>query len=490
MGERPLELAAAAASALRWSVSARLVTQLFSWGSTLVVIRLLAPADYGLMAMAMVFISFSAIFNELGATAFIVRAASISKEELGSVFCLLLLFNGTLVALIYLAAPLIAALYQAEITWIVRACGLVLIARCFGVIQEAILIRRLDFRRRSIIEASSLIVGSLLTLALAFAGYGVWALVWGTIATASVKAVALTLGARVAYSLHFRLADIRPHIGYSTALLIQRLLWWFYMQADLFFLGLVRGASALGIYSVGRDLAFMPTNKLGSVLNQLGFATYAKCQEDREQLRRVMLKALGYLAFISFIYASLAAALAPDLVWWVLGERWAASAIVFQLISLAVPFVMLNIQFAEALNAVGEPGVALGTLALNAVFIVGCVVAGSFWGVAGAAAGWAVALPVACMVAARRAAPVTLIGVADLLAVIGRPLVIGLAVLAAVGFGRLAIDSATPSLGSTASLIAIAITTLGLGIAVLQRARLFEIMAFILKKPAASTDQA
>ena len=148
-----MSLRSQALSGFRWTVSVRLLSQLVTWVITLAVIRLLAPADYGLLAMATVFVAFLTMFSELGLGAAIVQKAEVDEKLLKRAFGLILIVHFSLAALLALAAPLIAAFYtEPRVIPILRVLSLQFLLAAFAVIPDAQLQRRMEFRNRSLLD--------------------------------------------------------------------------------------------------------------------------------------------------------------------------------------------------------------------------------------------------------------------------------------------------------------------------------------------------
>ena len=176
-----MSLRSQALSGLRWTVSVRLLSQLVTWVITLAVIRLLTPADYGLLAMATVFVAFLSMFSELGLGAAIVQKKDVDEGLLKRAFALILIVHFSLAAMLALAAPLIADFYaEPRVTSVIRVLSLQFILGAFAVIPDAQLQRRMEFRNRSLLDFFGAVLASGVTLFMAMAGSGVWALVAGS----------------------------------------------------------------------------------------------------------------------------------------------------------------------------------------------------------------------------------------------------------------------------------------------------------------------
>ena len=162
----------------------RLFSQSFTWAVTLVVVRLLTPADYGLLAMAMIFVGFLSRLAELGLGSAVVQRAEVDTPLLRKAFGLILLVHASLFLLLFISAPLISAFMgEPRLVSLVRVLSALFLISAFQVVPEALLQRRLEFRRQSLNDFRSVIVGSLAVLAAALAGWGVWSLVLGSFTT-------------------------------------------------------------------------------------------------------------------------------------------------------------------------------------------------------------------------------------------------------------------------------------------------------------------
>lgn len=186
----------AVVSGIRWSAGVRLLSQVSTWAITLIVIRLLAPADYGLVAMASVFVGLAAMLSELGLGMSVVQAKEIDDSLLRQLFGVILIVQLCIFAFLAVFAPAIAAFFsEPRVSDIVRALGLQFVFSAFGVIPDALLKRNLRYKTRSVIELIAAVAASVLTLMFAFSGFGVWSLVAGSLGSQLIKAIALNVSA-------------------------------------------------------------------------------------------------------------------------------------------------------------------------------------------------------------------------------------------------------------------------------------------------------
>ena len=211
-----MSLRSRALSGLRWTATARLASQAISWAITLVVIRLLTPGDYGLLAMATVFVALLAMFSEFGLGAAVVQQANIDEHLLRRVFGVILVIHFSLAILLALAAPLIADFYgEPRVVPVVRVLSLQFVLAAFAVVPDAQLQRRMEFRTRSLLDLSGAIVNSFTTLAMALAGAGVWALVAGSLLGQAWKTLGINWFSPFLRSPEFSIKGMRPLITFG-----------------------------------------------------------------------------------------------------------------------------------------------------------------------------------------------------------------------------------------------------------------------------------
>ena len=127
-----------------WLTAAKLLGQLVSWAITVYVIRILSPNDYGLMAMAGVYVGFIVLFNEFGLSAAIVQRKDLGQDDLSNIYWSVLCVNLVLYALSYLSAPLVAAFYhEPRVTDVIQVASVAFVIRSLGLVSNNMLARSL-----------------------------------------------------------------------------------------------------------------------------------------------------------------------------------------------------------------------------------------------------------------------------------------------------------------------------------------------------------
>jgi teichuronic acid exporter len=376
-------------SALKWNAIGRLSAQLVSWAITLVVMRLLAPADYGLMGLAMMMTGFFALFNRLGAVPGLIQKREIDGTLVRKVYGLLLLTNCILYIIIFVGAPYFATFFnQPQLAEIIRVLGILLLLDSLAAIPGALLQRDLKFKSISLIELSSTIIGSLSGLALALAGFGVWALVGGNLVKPAINTILLIKYTRLGILPQFNFSGLGAVLSFGTKVSAAQIVWYISSNLDVFLIGRVLGNEMLGIYSVAYNLALMPTNKIMSLSNQIAFAAYSRMQDERTRVIKYFQESVTLAALMFFPVSWGMSAVADDLVAIALGPKWQQGAIVLRIITLGIPYRAFVLLMDPLVTGLGEPGLSLKNT-LTTVFIVSAaMVIGIQWELTGLCIGW------------------------------------------------------------------------------------------------------
>ena len=276
-----MTLRARAMSGLRWTVGARLAAQVLTWAITLVVIRLLSPSDYGLLAMATIFVAFLAMIAELGLGPAVVQRADIGERELRKVFGVVILTRLAITAALIAAAPAMALFFdEPRLAAVIRVLALQFPISAVAIIPSAMLDRQMAFRGRSLVDLASTVVGSFVVLGLAVAGLGVWALVSGTLVTTALRTIGLVVLRPWWRWPSFAFGGMRALLAFGGRMTAVQFLWYVFNQADVLIVGKWLGKELLGIYSVSMHVASMPNQRLSALINQLAFPTFARIQHD------------------------------------------------------------------------------------------------------------------------------------------------------------------------------------------------------------------
>jgi PST family polysaccharide transporter len=373
---------------MKWAI------QLVSWASTVIIARLLTPSDYGLMGMAAVYLGLVALVNEFGLTAAILRGRDLDDSQiaqiggfgiaLGAVFCL---------ASVGAAIPIAHFYGEPAVRVIVTVLSLNFIFSSASVLPRSLLARELDFRRLAWIDGATNIVQMTCTIVLAFLGFRYMALVLGSLVGRVAGAVLANIARphRVAIPRQIRSISESMLVGWHVV--VGRISWYTYQNADFAIVGRVLGKVALGAYTIGWEIATLPVERVSALVGQVTPGVFSTVQADRPALRRYYLAVVEGLAFITFPGAVGISLTAPLLVPVLLGDKWAAAVLPLQLLAFYAGLRSIDTVTPQVLIYTGHSRQSMWYTVLAAIVLPLLFLFGARWGAAGVAFVWIVAYP-------------------------------------------------------------------------------------------------
>jgi teichuronic acid exporter len=443
-------------SGLFWSGGGRLLGQAFTWAITIVVIRLLTPADYGLLALATVFVGFLSLLAEAGLGPALIQARELGELTLRRVFGAVILIDLALFALQVAAAPLIADFFEEDrLVWIIRILALSLLFAIFEVIPASLLTRDLDFKRQSMVHLAAVVCGSLSTLGLALFGYGVWSLVIGSLTTRLFNAVAINVVAPFLMRPVFSLMEMRGLVLFGGQVTATRIMWYLYSQADIFIAGKLLGKELLGIYSVSMHLASLPVQKISGIVNQVAYPAFAQAQHKPETVPMHMLKGIRILSFFSFPVLWGMSSIAPEIVTVLLGPKWEGAAVPLQLLSLVMPISMLSPFLNTAFQGIGHGRVVFLNVLTAFIVMPTAFWIGTNWGTLGLSLAWLIVFPLVFILNLKRMLPLVGLEFSRVLSAVALPALAAAGMYGCVGGARQFLAYAVPEPVLMAALVVV-----------------------------------
>jgi teichuronic acid exporter len=438
-----------ALSGVRWTVAARFFVQLITWPATILVMRLLHPHDYGVVAMSTIVIGFVALFGEPGLAAGLVQTQDLREDTTRAAGGVIVLLNLALLAALMLAAPGIASWFrEPQLTLVIRVASLSLLFTAMATVPQALLQRNLRFRELALALVAGNLAGCVATVTCAFLDFGVWSLVIGSLAIAFVTSVVTLYYEHAVVWPDFSrgLAPVRHLLHFSAHIVGSRILWYWSFNLDLIILGRLVPSAAVGSYSVGSNLAAIPGDKVMDALNRVSFPTLSRMRADPARFNSAAERLLRLLALFGFSIAWGIAAVAPEFVHVVLSDKWQMAVIPLVMLSIAAPVRMLW-AFQNTVNvAAGFPAANTKVLVLSGVLLpIGILIGARAHGIDGAAISLVVVYPIVFLVSTWLTCRATGSAVRDSLRQLVVPFAGGACMLLAVAGARALLSSRLPA---------------------------------------------
>lgn len=379
---------------IAWTGGVKWITQGVRWASTLLIARILTPDDYGLVGIATLYLSLVQLVNEFGLSAAIVQHRDLRAGVIAQLGGLSTLIGVGLAVVSLAGSPLTAAFFEApDVSPVIAILSLSFVLRALQVVPKALLNRDLKFKRLAMIDGVEAVVLALATLGGAIAGMGYWALVVGSLMSLGIATVLCVLMRPHAIALPREWQDLRASLRFGANMVVSRIAWFSFTNADFVVVGRVLGKSVLGAYQFGWTLANIPVDRISSLAVRVTPAVFAVVQNDQAALKRYLFGLTEGLALITFPASIGMALVAPEFVFVVLGPQWEQAILPLQYLSIYGALRSVTSLFPSILAATGQAGVSARINVVAALVMPVLFLAGSHWGAQGVALMWLVGYP-------------------------------------------------------------------------------------------------
>lgn len=416
------------------SVASRAVSVFVQIGSTIVLARLLSPEDFGLVAMVAAFTGFIPVLSDLGTRDAAVQRPSITEHEVSALFWLTLAIGATLGLALVLSSSLIASFYhEPRLRDIALASAAGFVVAAASCQHFALLRRAMRFRSIALIEVGSNLFSSIAAIGLALLGAGYWALVAKPILLALFTLLGALWSCRWLPGLPRISEGVREMVRFGLNVTGFTMADYASRSVDRVAIGYRSGSVALGFY---QQALFVYENLIGLLsvsLHPVAVASLSKLSDDPPALRRAWAKAIGMLSFFGMPLFALLAVTAQDVLRIVLGPKWEYTALLVSVLALrGIPHVVeRTLGWLHVPAGRADRWMRWGLVGVGAQMLA--LACGLPFGVMGVVVAYVILMYVLVVPSLAYAGKPLGIRVADIVAVIGPPMLASLAA-AACGF--------------------------------------------------------
>ncbi len=387
-------LAARAFSAARWRLASSLTQGGVQFAVGILLARLLPPADFGLVALAMVVTGLAALVADLGLGPALVQRRDLTERHQRAAFTASLLLGAAIAgAVALLARPAAAVMHAPPLAGVLRALSLLFVVGAFGVVPRALLQRRLRARALFAISLAAYLGGYAGVVAvLALRGFGAWSLVWGALVSALLDSVLALAVVRPPLRPLLARAELRELLGFGARASLNGVVNYGARNGDNVIVGRLLGPAALGLYGRAYNLMLLPLTYLGAATHAVLFPAFSEVQDDRARMKRGYLLAVQLTALVAAPVMAGMAVAAPHLVRALYGPAWGGMVPALQVLCAAGLFRAVYHLAGSVTAAAGRLGAELRRQVVYALLVVVGGGVGSRWGVTGVAVGVSVAI--------------------------------------------------------------------------------------------------
>ncbi|MCK1424838.1 lipopolysaccharide biosynthesis protein [Bradyrhizobium sp. 182] len=395
--------------------------------SVAILARLLDPGDFGLVAMATVVTGVYGLFTTAGLSSATVQQATITDEQISTLFWINMGVGILLAAICAASAPALVAFYnEPRLFWITVAIGAGFVLNAGGVQHSALLERRLRYVTMTAVELLSQVGGMVAAICMALAGFGYWALIASAMVSPTISTACMWMAtAWMPGAPRWGRATL-PMLRFGGTITVNGFVVYVAYNLEKVLLGRFWGADALGIYGRAYQLVTIPTDNLNGAVGGVAFSALSRLQHDSVRLRNYFLKGYSLVVSLTIPATIFCALFSEDIVLVVLGPKWLEAAVIFRLLAPTVlVFGMIN-PLSWLLLSVGLQGRSLAIALVIAPLVVSSYFVGLPYGPKGVAIAYSAAMTLWVLPHLAWCLHGTAISLSALLLAISRPFLSGI----------------------------------------------------------------
>lgn len=374
-----------AASGMMWTAVQKYSTMFIAFVSGIILARLLMPEDYGAIGMLAIFMSLSEVFIDAGFGSALIQKKNPTQTDYSTVFFFNIGMSAIIYLILFLSAPAIANFYRMPILCkILRVQGLIIFIHAFNIIQRNQIRKNLKFKKLSKITITTSIVSLGVTVAMAYSGCGVWALVTQNFLAALIPCIFFWFTTDWRPTLEFSWASFKELFGFGFYMFLTHLLTTFSQRITGLLVGRWYDPTTMGYYSKASTTSKYAYQSISGVMIQTTYPLYASVQDNKERLINMVKRITSTLAYITVPMLCLLILIAKPLFLLLYSDRWLNSVPYFQILCIGGMAGCLQSVNMQTVAAIGKSRVFfVWTVVKQSVGIALQVVGLIVWGIWG-----------------------------------------------------------------------------------------------------------
>lgn len=345
---------------VKWAAIERFSLQIIQFIVGIILARHLTPSDYGIIGMLTIFIAISNVFIDSGFSSALIRKIHRSEEDYSTVFITNFIISLFFALILIFISPWVANFYNMPIlSPVLKAQSISLLLYALMAVQTAKLTAEVDFKTLARASMIASLLSGIISIVLAYIGWGVWALVAQNLLSILIKFVCIMLQCRWFPKIGFSKQSFDELFGFGKNLLGASLLSEIYFNLDSIIIGKFFTPDLLGNYTRGTQLARYPVYNINGVLNTVTYPIFSKLQNETDRLILAYRKYIKLTSMCIFFCCILLAALGEPLVLFLLTDKWSGAVIYLQIFSFAIMLDHLSVVNMNIIKIKGRSDLVL-----------------------------------------------------------------------------------------------------------------------------------
>lgn len=337
-----------------WSAADAFLGQGVTFLVGIVLARMLSPDEYGLIGICLIFNTVLSGIVDSGFSNALIRKKDCTDVDYNTMFVTNLIISIVLYALLFVSSPLVSQFFNRyELTSLIRVTGLVLLANALSITQITILTKRIDFKTKTKASLVSAIASGIIGIAMAFMGFGVWALVGQILSKQILYTICLWVLNKWWPSFTFSLKSFHYMWGFGWKLLVSGLLNNIWNQLYQVVVGKFYSSATLGQYTRGQEYASIFSSNLTNIIQRVSYPVLSEIQDDKHRMVEGYRRVIKMTMFVTAICMISLGAVAEPLIYCLIGPQWHEAATYLPLICISMslyPLHSINLNMLQVLG--------------------------------------------------------------------------------------------------------------------------------------------
>ena len=320
----------------------------------IILARLLLPRQFGLIGMITILIAISQSFVDSGFGKALIRKKTCTQTDYSTVFYFNLAVSLFFYLLLFFGAPAVSSFYnEPQLKSIIQILGIGIIINSFSIVQRTQLIKLIEFKLQTKISILVAIGSGIVSIIMAFSGFGVWSLITGMLVTYTLRTLLLWFWNKWKPSPIFSVSSFKEMFSFGSKLLIISLIDTIYRNVYLLIIGKYFSATELGYYTRADQFKKLPSQNIYKTIQRVSYPVLSTIQDDIPKLKAVYQRLIRSTMFITFILMMGLAAVAKPMILTLIGEKWLPSVIYLQLLcfgGMLYPLHAINLNMLQVLG--------------------------------------------------------------------------------------------------------------------------------------------
>lgn len=371
-----------ALSGFFWTFSERFLLKGVGFIVSIVLTRILLPEDFGLLGMIYLFTGIATVLINSGLTHSLIRSKELEQQDYSTVFLANLAIALGVYGILFLTAPYIAQFYEQDrLTDIIRIYCLILVFDSFSIVPRTRLTIALNFKRQMLIALPALLISSALSVYLAYAGYGVWALIYGPLSYSFLQALQYWLFIPWRPIGPFSQERLKKHWGFGYKLTLSGLINIGFNNIYYVVIGKLFRLDQVGYYQRANTLKELPVSNLSMVLDKITFPLFSKIQNEGGALKGAYKQVMSLILFVFAPFIAIAIVVAEPVVVILYTEKWIMLVPYLKILLLASVLEPIKVYHVNIMKIKGRSDQVLLATALTRGISLIFIIIAAFYGI-------------------------------------------------------------------------------------------------------------